>query len=207
MAHRPHNNTPVPYSVRQKRSAGKEFTQIYVPSRIVGGVQQYAWIELVDPPTGDRELRLSADEVLDLLYDPGYVAEWKVAYLQQAYQDFRAMKNARERGDISYSDWQVEIHDGPQHTTISLSHEQINSQLVVDSWLAHLPEKQARFIRLHVFDGLSFVEIARLEHPDAGDAEIATKANSIGRSVKRGLKKLAAVVELECPERVRVTGV
>ena len=38
-------------------------TQIYVPSRVVGGVQEYAWIELVDPPTGDTELQLSADDV------------------------------------------------------------------------------------------------------------------------------------------------
>lgn len=206
MIHRPHN-TPAPYAVRTKHLAGKTFTQIYVPSRVVGGIQEYAWIELVDPPTGDEELELRADEILDLLYDPEYLADWKVAFLQQAYRDFRAVKNARERGDISYSDWQVEIHDGPQYTNVSLSQEQIDAQLVVDSWLANLPERQARFIRLHVLDGLSFVEIARLEHPDAGDAKITTKANSIGRSVKRGLKKLAAVVERECPERVRASGV
>lgn len=103
VTHRPHN-IPAPYAVRTKHFAGKTFTQIYVPSRVVGGVQEYAWIELVDPPSGDEELKLRADEILALLYDPTYLADWKVAYLQQAYRDFRSVTNARERGDISYSD-------------------------------------------------------------------------------------------------------
>ncbi|MHD0084303.1 sigma-70 family RNA polymerase sigma factor, partial [Corynebacterium diphtheriae] len=99
-----------PYAVRTKKVGGKEFTQIYVPSKVKRGVQKYAWIELVDPPVGDEKLGLSADEVLALLYDPTYVPEWKVAYLRAAYRSFRAAENARNRGDLSYSDWEVEVH-------------------------------------------------------------------------------------------------
>lgn len=48
---------------------GKVYTQIYVPSTTSkDGVQNYAWIELVDPPVGNEKLGLSADEVLALLY-------------------------------------------------------------------------------------------------------------------------------------------
>ena len=74
------------------------------------------------------------------MYDPTYLVNWKVAYLQQAHRDFRSAKNARERGDISYSDWQVEVHDGPQYVNVTVDEDQI---------------------RLHVFERLSFVEIAR----------------------------------------------
>ena len=162
MTHRPHN-TPAPYAVRTKHFAGKTFTQIYVPSRVVGGVQGYAWIELVDPPTGDEELKLRADEVLDLLYDPTYLADWKVAYLQQAYRDFRSVKNARELGDLSYSDWEVEVHDGRQFMNVSVHEDQVDSELVVDWLLSQVSAKQAEQIRLHVFERLSFVEIARKE--------------------------------------------
>lgn len=195
-------NSPAPYAVRTKRSGDKVYTQIYVPSTTSKeGVQHYAWITLVDPPTGDKKLKLSVEEILKVLFDPTDVPDWKVAYLRQAYADFRAVKNARGRGDISYSDWVVEVHDGPQYTTLSLFEEQIDSQLVVDSWLAHLGDKQANYIRLYVFDRCSFVEIARLEHPDADAAEIEKKANSIGRSVKRGLKKLAEILKSACPDQ------
>lgn len=194
MAHRPHKYDPAPYSVRTKHNAGRLFKQIYVPSRVdAQGNQHYAWIELIDPPKDA--------EVLDLLYDPKHLADWKVAYLHGAYVDFRAVKNARDRGDISYSDWVVEVHDGPQYTTVSLLEDQVDSEMSVASWLSHLSEKQARHIRLHVLDGYGFVEIARLEYPDADDAEIETKANSIGRSAERGLKKLAEILGSACPDQ------
>lgn len=193
--------------MRTKHFAGKTFTQIYVPSRVVGGVQEYAWIELVDPPTGDTELQLSADEVLDLLYDPTYLADWKVAYLQQAYRDFRSAKNARERGDISYSDWQVEVYDGPQYVTVSVHEEQVDSELVVDWLLSQVSAKQAEQIRLHVFERLSFVEIAHEELPGADEADVTKRANSIGRSVSRALKKLREFIERNCPDLAPVGGV
>ena len=193
--------------MRTKRFAGKTFTQIYVPSRVVDGVQEYAWIDLVDPPTGDAELQLSADEVLNLLYDPTYLADWKVAYLQQAYRDFRSAKNARERGDISYSDWQVEVHDGPQYMNVTVHEDQIDSELMVDWLLSQVSDKQAKQIRLHVFERLSFVEIAREELPGADDADVTKRANSIGRSVKRALKKLREFIEQECPDLTPFRGV
>ncbi|MHC9668468.1 sigma-70 family RNA polymerase sigma factor, partial [Corynebacterium diphtheriae] len=174
-----------PYAVRTKKVGGKEFTQIYVPSKVKRGVQKYAWIELVDPPVGDEKLGLSADEVLALLYDPTYVPEWKVAYLRAAYRSFRAVENARNRGDLSYSDWEVEVHDGPQYLNVSVHEDQIDSELVVDWLLSQVSAKQAEHIRLHVFEGLSFVEIAREELPGADEADVTKRANSIGRSVKR----------------------
>lgn len=207
MSHRAHKPHHAPYSVRTKKVSGKVYTQIYVPSTISkDGIQNYAWIELVDPPVGDEKLGLSADEVLSLLYDPTYVPEWKVAYLHTAYRSFRAAENARNRGDLSYSDWEVEVHDGPQYLNVSVHEEQVDSELVVDWLLSQVSAKQAEHIRLHVFERLSFVEIAREELPGAGEADLAKRANSIGRSVKRALKKLREFIEQECPDLAPVGG-
>ena len=187
--------------MRTKKVSGKVYTQIYVPSTISkDGAQNYAWIELVDPPVGDDLLGLSADEVLALLYDPTYVPEWKVAYLRNAYLSFRAAENARNRGDLSYSGWEVEVHDGPQYLNVSVHEEQVDSELVVDWLLSQVSDKQAEHIRLHVFERLSFVEISREELPGADEADMAKRANSIGRSVKKALKKLREFIEQECPD-------
>ncbi|AZR01682.1 sigma-70 family RNA polymerase sigma factor [Trueperella pyogenes] len=208
MSHRAHKPHHAPYSVRTKKVSGKVYTQIYVPSSISkDGIQNYAWIELVDPPVGDEKLGLSADEVLGLLYDPAYVPEWKVEYLRTAYLSFRAAENARNRGDLSYSDWEVEVHDGPQYLNVSVHEDQVDSELVVNWLLSQVSAKQAEHIRLHVFEGLSFVEIAREELPGAGEADLAKRANSIGRSVKRALKKLREFIEQECPDLAHVGGV
>ena len=196
-----------PYAVRTKKVGGKEFTHIYVPSKVTDGVQEYAWIELVDPPTGDDDLGLSAEDMLALLYDPTYVPEWKVAYLRAAYRSFRATKNARNRGDLSYSDWEVEVHGGPQYLNVSVHEDQIDSELVVDWLLSQVSAKQAEHIRLHVFERLSFVEIAREELRGADEADVTKRANSIGRSVKRALKKLREFIEQECPDLAPVGGV
>lgn len=208
MSHRSHKPHHAPYSVRTKKVSGKVYTQIYVPSTISkDGAQNYAWIELVDPPVGDDLLGLSADEVLALLYDPTYVPEWKVAYLRNTYRSFRAAENARNRGDLSYSDWEGEVHDGPQYLNVSVHEEQIDSELVVDWLLSQVSAKQAEHIRLHVFERLSFVEIARDELPDAGEADVTKRANSIGRSVSRALKKLREFIEQNCPDLAPVGGV
>lgn len=208
MTTQPNRKTSEPYSVRTKRLGGQVCTQIYVPSTVSkDGAQNYAWIELVDPPVGDEELGLSADEVLGLLYDPTYVPEWKVEYLRAAYRSFRAAENARNRGDLSYSDWEVEVHDGPQYLNVSVHEDQIDSELVIDRLLAQVSAKQVEHIRLHVFEGFSFVEIAREELPGAGEADVAKRANSIGRSVKRALKKLRKFIEQECPDLAPVGGV
>ncbi|MDK8869354.1 sigma-70 family RNA polymerase sigma factor [Corynebacterium macclintockiae] len=197
-----------PYAVRTKKVGGKVYTQIYVPSTISkDGAQNYAWIEPVDPPVGDEELGLSADEVLGLLYDPTYVPEWKVDYLRAAYHSFRAAENARNRGDLSYNDWEVEVHDGPQYLNVSVHEDQVDSELVVDWLLSQVSAKQAEHIRLHVFERLSFVEIARDELPRADEADVTKRANSIGRSVKRALKKLREFIEQECPDLAPVGGV
>ncbi|MHC9583408.1 sigma-70 family RNA polymerase sigma factor [Corynebacterium diphtheriae] len=201
MTTQPNRRTSEPYSVRTKKVGGKVYTQIYVPSTVSkDGTQNYAWIELVDPPTGDKKLGLSADEVLALLYDQTYVSDWKIAYLREAYLEFRAMENARNRSDVSYSDWEVEVHDGPHYLNVSVHEEQIDSELVVDWLLSQVSAKQADHIRLHVFEGLSFVQIARDELLGAGEADVTKRANSIGRSVKRALKKLREFIEQECPD-------
>lgn len=194
--------------MRTKKVGDRVYTQIYVPSTVSkDGMQNYAWIELVDPPVGDELLGLSADEVLVLLYDPTYVPEWKVAYLRAAYLSFRAAENARNRGDLSYSDWEVEVHNGPQYLNVSVHEEQVDSELVVDWLLSQVSVRQAEHIRLHVFEQLSFVEIAREERPGADEADVAKRANSIGRSVKRALKKLQEFIEQECPDLAPVGGV
>lgn len=200
MTIQPNTDLNEPYAVRTKKVSGKELTQIYVPSKVTNGVQEYAWIELVDPPTGDEDFGLNAGNMLALLYDPSYVADWKVAYLRQAYQEFRAVENGRNRGDLSYSDWAGEIHDGPQNMSVSIHEDRVDSEMVVDWLLTQVSAKQAEQIRLYVFDQLSFVEIARDELPDGEPDEIAKRANSIGRSVKRGLHKLREFIETECPE-------
>ncbi|MBM7824708.1 hypothetical protein JOD55_000535 [Arcanobacterium pluranimalium] len=208
MTTQPNRNISEPYCVRTKKVGDKVYTQIYVPSTISkDGAQNYAWIELVDPPTGDDDLGLNAEDMLALLYDPTYVPEWKIAYLRNAYHSFRAAENARNRGDLSYSDWEVEVHDGPQYVNVSVHEDQIDSELVVDWLLSQVSDVQAEQIRLHVFERLSFVEIARKELPSADDAEIARRANSIGRSVKRALKKLREFIEQECPDLCPVTGI
>lgn len=207
MTTQPNTDTAQPYAVRTKKVGGKEFTHIYVPSKVTDGVQEYAWIELVDPPTGDDDLGLSAEDMLALLYDPTYVPEWKVAYLRAAYRSFRAAENARNRGDLSYSDWEVEVHDGPRYLNVSVHEDQIDSELVVDWLLSQVSVKQAEQIRLHVFERLSFVEIAREELPSADEADVSKRANSIGRSVKRALKKLREFIEQECPDLAPVRGV
>lgn len=208
MEHHTHNTQPAPYSVRTKLSGYKTYPQIYVPSTISkDGTQKYAWIELVDPPTGDERLGLSADEVLDLLYDPTYLADWKVAYLREAYKVYRAAENDRNRSLISYSDWEVEVHDGPQYVNVSLHEAQVDSDLFIDWLLSQVSDKQATQIRMHVLEGFSFAAIARAELPNAGEAEVAKRANSIGRSVKRGLTKLREVIERECPDLAPFGGV
>lgn len=208
MTTQPNKRTNKPYSVRTKKVSGKIYTQIYVPSTISkDGIQNYAWIELVDPPVGDESLGLNADEVFALLYDPTYVPEWKVAYLHTAYLSFRAAENARNRGDLSYSDWEVEVHDGSQYLNVSVHEDQVDSELVVDWLLSQVSDKQAEHIRLHVFEQLSFVQIAREELPGANEADLGKRANSIGRSVKRALKKLQEFIEQECPDLSHVGGV
>lgn len=208
MPHRPRKSQNAPYSVRTKKAGGKVYTQIYVPSTISkDGTQNYAWIELVDPPVGDESLGLSADEVLKRLYDPRFTQAWKVAYLRHAYHSFRAVENARNRGDLSYSDWEIEVHDGPQHLNVSVHEDQVDGELVADWLLAQVSAKQAEQIRLHVFERLSFVEIAREELPGADEAEVKKRANSIGRSVKRGLEKLREFIDQECPDLAVFGGV
>lgn len=208
MTTQPNKRTSEPYSVRANKVGGKVYTQIYVPSTISkDGIQNFAWIELVDPPVGDEKLGLSADEVLALLYDPTCVPEWKVEYLRIAYLSFRAAENARNRGDLSYSDWEVEVHDEPQYLNVSVHEEQVDSELVVDWLLSQVSAKQAEHIRLHVFEEFSFAEIAREELPGADEADVAKRANSIGRSVKRALTKLREFIEQECPDLAPAGGV
>lgn len=207
MNNRPQNNNenPAPYSVRVKAS----HTQIYVPSIIKKGVQQYAWIELVDPPVGDPSLKLNADEILDLLYDPSYIADWKIDYLQRAYEEFREAENERKRGGtMSYNNLSVELPAGIGHyTTVAFTTvEHVDARLTVASLLADLSPEHRRHFRLHFLEGYTFVEIARMENPDADEAEIKKRANSIGRAVKRNFAKLQKISQTDCPVPAPPTG-
>ncbi len=83
--------------------------------------------------------------------------------------------------------------------TISAQEASVESEDTVEQILSQVSAKVAERIRLKVLGDLSFVDIARLENPGATEAEIATAANSIGRSVTRGLKRLREVLESQCP--------
>lgn len=188
-------NNPAPYSVRGEG----RYKRIYVPSAIKQGVQQYAWIELVDPPE---------DELRDLLYDPSFIADWKISYLQRAYEEFRDAENERKRGyALSYNNLSVELpaQDG-LYTTVALTEEQIDDRLMLASLLAELNPQQRHYLTQYYLGGYSFVEIARLENPEADEAEIKKRANSIGRSVKRSLTKLQEISQTDCPVPTPPTG-
>lgn len=207
MNNRPQNShaNPAPYSVRVKTG----YTQIYVPSIIKNGVQQYAWIELVDPPVGDQSLKLNAEEILDLLYDPSYIAEWKIDYLQKAYEEFRDVENERKRGGtLSYNNLSVELPAEIGHyTSVAFTTvEQVDARLTLASLLAELSTEHRRHFRLHFLDGYSFVEIARLENPEADETETKKRANTIGRAVKRNLEKLQKISQTDCPVPAPPTG-
>lgn len=199
------NANPTPYSIRDERGR----TKIYVPSIIKNGEQQYAWIELVDPPVGDPSLKLNAEEILDLLYDPSYFADWKIDYLQWAYEEFRDAENERKRGGtLSYNNLSVELPAEIGHyTTVAFTTvEQVDARLTVASLLAELSPEHRRHFRLHFLDGYTFVEIARLENPEADEAEIKKRANSIGRAVKRNFEKLQKISQSDCPVPAPPTG-
>ncbi|QDZ42455.1 sigma-70 family RNA polymerase sigma factor [Corynebacterium sp. sy039] len=190
------NENPAPYSVRVKAS----HTQIYVPSIIKQSIQQYAWIELVDPPEG---------KLLDLLYDPCCIADWKIDYLQQAYEEFRDAENERKRGGtLSYSNLSVELPaQTGLYTTVALeTEEQADARLTLAGLLAELRPEHRRHFHLHFIDKYTFVEIARLENPDADKADIDKRANSIGRAVKRNFEKLQKNSQTDCPVPAPPTG-
>lgn len=179
MNNRPQDNnqTVKPYSVRTKRSGHKTFTQIYVPS-----AQGHAWIYLVDPPQNQ--------EALDVLYDPEQLPDWKVEYLKLAYQEFRQYENLRKNPVISYSDWEVEVHESRTYTTISLVESQAERRNEMANLLGGVSNLVRRRLQLNLIDGYTFVEIARIENPKATESDIKTAANSIGRSVKRAIETL-----------------
>lgn len=169
--------TVKPYSVRTKRSGHKTYTQIYVPS-----AQGHAWIHLIDPP--------QTQEALDVLYDPKQLPAWKVEYLKLAYQEFRQHENSRKNPVISYSDWEVEVQESRSYTAISLVESRAEQRSEMANLLGSVSDLVRRRLQLNLIDGYTFVEIARIENPDATESEIKTAANSVGRSVKRAIEAL-----------------
>lgn len=185
MNNRPQDDkqTAKPYSVRTKRSGGKEFIHVYVPSRVrKDGTQDYAWV----PVDAESE----CEEMRKILRDTTQLPAWKIAYLEELYSEFRETENARKRGDISYSIWQDELRDSKQYVTFSIDEEVCDLRMMLADAFSELPTHVREWIWMKLVEGLTFVEIARLEKPGASVQEVKTAADTISKAVRRGLQKV-----------------
>lgn len=178
---------PRPYSSRCKiDSNGREHWQIYLPSK-----RGYAWTEVTDLPS-DQELR-------DQIFDPDFLPEWKLWWLEEAYARYRERENARKRKDTSYSDWRVEPWDELQTEPWGMSlpevhalrqREQIEAERVLAVILLPLTPQQRKYLTLSLGEGRSYADIARQENPDASQAEINKAADAVRKRVNRAKKRI-----------------
>ncbi len=194
---------PRPYESRCKTdSQGHDHWQVYLPSK-----RGYAWVELIDFPD-DQEFR-------DQILDPDFLPAWKVMWLEDAYQSFRDSENARKRrsrGNQSEFGSEDDLLD-PERRTKRLRREYVQAlvregeafdpefQLIrqtdaavaekaVAEILLPLTDQQRKYITLSLGEELSYADIARLEHPDADQAEINKFADAVRNSVNRALKRI-----------------
>lgn len=144
-------------------SRGREYWQVYLPSK-----RGYAWVELIDFPA-DQEFRSQ-------IIDPDFLPDWKLMWLEEAYERFRDRENARKRKDTSYSHWRVEPYDKPETEPGGMSlpevhalqqQEQIEAEQVVAQILLPLTAQQQKYLTLCLGEGLSYADIARQENPGA----------------------------------------
>lgn len=183
------SNQPIsrPYASRCKTdSRGREHWQVYLPSK-----RGYAWVELIDFPT-DQKFRSQ-------ILDPDFLPNWKILWLEEAYERFRERENARKRKDTSHSHWRVEPWDKPETEPVGMSlpevhalrqQEQIEAEWVVAEILLPLTTQQQKYLTLCLGEGLSYADIARLEHPDADQIEINRAADAVRNSVNRAKKRI-----------------
>ena len=194
---------PRPYESRRKTdSRGCDHWQVYLPSE-----RGYAWIELIDFP-GDQEFR-------DQILDPDFLPEWKQMWLEDAYQRFRERENARKRrsrGKQSEFGSEDDLLD-PELRTKRLRRDYVRAmvregeafdpelQLIrqteaavtekaIAEILLPLTDQQRKYLTLSLGEELSYADIARLEHPDADQAQINKVADAVRKSVTRALKRI-----------------
>lgn len=194
---------PRPYASRCKTdSQGHDHWQVYLPSK-----RGYAWVELIDFPD-DQEFR-------DQILDPDFLPAWKVMWLEDVYQRFRDRENDRKRRDKGK---QAEFGDeedllDPERRTKRQRRDYVRAMVrkgeafdpelqlirqteaavaekVVAEILLPLTDQQRKYITLSLGEELSYADIARLEHPDADQAEINKFADAVRNSVNRALKRI-----------------
>lgn len=194
---------PRPYASRCKTdSNGQEHWQIYLPSK-----RGYAWVELIDFPD-DQEFR-------DQILDPDFLPAWKVMWLEDTYQRFRDRENARKRrsrGKQSEYGNEDDLLD-PQLHAKRLRRDYVRAmvregealdpelQLIrqteaavaekaVAEILLPLTDQQRKYLTLSLGDEMSYADIARLEHPEADQAEINKVADAVRKSVTRARERI-----------------
>ncbi|MCX7538350.1 hypothetical protein OS123_07325 [Corynebacterium sp. P5875] len=194
---------PRPYASRCKTdSRGRDHWQIYLPSE-----RGYAWAELIDFPD-DQEFR-------DQILDPDFLPAWKVMWLEDAYQRFRDRENGRKRrGKGKQSEFGNEddlldperrakrqrrdyvralVREGEAFDPESQLIRQTDASLaekVLTEILLPLTDQQRKYFTLSLGDEMSYADIARLEHPDADQAEINKVADAVRKSVTRARRRI-----------------
>ena len=197
---------PRPYASRCKTdSNGQEHWHLYVPS-----AKGWAWIELLDLPAPDEALRdiepeayarscAQAKLLRNQLLDPDYVDPWKEEWCRAAYVLYRQHRNAVKRNDTSYSDWQDALAAGRElyaNQVVDLeeafleAEEAAQSRRVLAEILLSLTDQQRKYLTLSLGEELSYADIARLEHPDADQAEINKLADAVRKSVTRARDRI-----------------
>lgn len=194
---------PRPYASRCKTdSRGRDHWQIYLPSQ-----RGYAWVELIDFPD-DQEFR-------NQILAPEFLPEWKQMWLEDAYQRFRDRENARKRrnrgrqSEFGSEDDLLDperrakrlrrdyvramVREGeafdPELQLIRQTEEDVAEKAVAEILLP-LTDQQRKYITLSLGKELSYADIARLERPDADQAEINKFADAVRKSVNRALNRI-----------------
>lgn len=194
---------PRPYESRRKvDSRDRDHWQVYLPSE-----RGYAWVELIDFPD-DQEFR-------DQILDPDFLPEWKQLWLEDAYQRFRDRENARKRrsrgkqsefgseDDLLDPERQAKwlrrdyvramVREGeafdPELQLIRQTEAAVAEKAVAEILLP-LTDQQRKYLTLSLGDDMSYADIARLEHPEADQAEINKLADAVRNSVNRALKRI-----------------
>lgn len=198
---------PRPYASRCKTdSTGQEHWHLYVPS-----AKGWAWIELLDLPRPDEALRdidpeayarscAQAKQLHNQLLDPDYVEPWKEEWCRAAYVLYRQHRNVAKRNDTSYSDWQDALPAAgrelyahqvvdPEQAFLE-AEEASQSRRVLAEILLPLTEQQRKYLTLSLGDNMSYADIARMEHPDADQAEINKVADAVRKSVTRAMNRI-----------------
>ena len=211
---------PRPYATRRKvDSKRREHWQIYLPSE-----RGYAWVEIIDFPD-DQEFR-------DQILDPDFLPEWKQLWLEDAYQRFRDRENDRKRrsrgkqyefgSEDDLLDPQLQakrlrrdyvramVREGeafdPEFQLIRQTDTEDAEKMLAEILLP-LTDQQRKYLTLSLGEDLSYADIARLEHPDADQAQINKLADAVRNSVNRAVKRIHKMFGTTRPDSPRLEDV